>query len=170
MNQMSRDGPNRRNAGPPASTRLWSRRIRRAPVQAREERPASLGVRGSDSCRSRACSRIACSESPVSSSLPQLQARTRLSIRLGERTSQIARPGSAKRAFADGAALARLALPKWARSRGTRNRTESIGRRVVSQEGIVPAEARLKAEAGVPEFFVARPVRTERRGRRNRAR
>jgi hypothetical protein len=32
---------------------------------------------------------------------------------------------------------------------------------VVSQEGIVPAEARLKAEAGVPEFFVARPVRMQ---------
>jgi len=43
---MSRDGSERRNAGPSCkprrSTRLWSGRIRRAPVQAREERPASV--------------------------------------------------------------------------------------------------------------------------------
>ena len=37
---MSRDGPKGGMLGRPASTRLWSRRIRRAPVQAREERPA----------------------------------------------------------------------------------------------------------------------------------
>ena len=41
---MSRDGSERRNAGPSCkptrSTRIWSRRICRAAVQAREERPA----------------------------------------------------------------------------------------------------------------------------------
>jgi hypothetical protein len=43
-------GSERRNAGPSCkprrSTRLWSRGIRRAPVQAREERPASVRAGG----------------------------------------------------------------------------------------------------------------------------
>src|SRR6185436_3919814 len=43
---MSRSGSEQRNAGPSCkprrSTWLWSRRIRRAPVQAREERSASV--------------------------------------------------------------------------------------------------------------------------------
>jgi len=85
---MSRDGSERRNAGPSCkptrSTRIWSRRICRAAVQAREERPALAKTGGCFSFVAGALDDAPAlrAERAIAHRLPLRQRAVRASVRL----------------------------------------------------------------------------------------